>query len=43
LDLWEAHLTRNRYWEEKYGGGDGAGGEEARVSYVVTPAAEWFR
>ncbi len=43
LDLWEAHLTRNRYWEEKYGGGEAAGGEEARVSYVVTPAAEWFR
>ena len=46
-DVWCAHLLRNRYWDEKYGGGDGEGGDGSKEtmlsSYVVTPAPEWFR
>ena len=46
-DVWCAHLLRNRFWEEKYGGGGVGGGDKAKEamlpSYVVTPAPEWFR
>ena len=49
-DVWCAQLLRNRYWDEKYGGGgggEGEGGDGSKEtmlsSYVVTPAPEWFR
>lgn len=44
------HLRRNRYYEDKYKKGGGGGGVDNSgeaggmlVSYVVTPAPEWFR